>query len=84
MITIFKQGLPQDDFESPPLEELKMISKMCRELRPGNISILYNGADVHSEVQSGFGESATKSFEGMQETRCFEEHLVDVGCPPQV
>ena len=40
---MFEQGLPQDDFESPPLEALQTISEMCRELPPGNATILYHG-----------------------------------------
>ena len=40
---MFEQGLPQDDFESPPLEALQM---MCRELGPGNATILLQRADL--------------------------------------
>ena len=50
MVTMFEQGLPQDDFESPPLEALQTISEMRRELRPGNATILYHGADVQTIV----------------------------------
>ena len=52
MVTVFQQGLPQDDFESPPLEALQTISEMCRELWPGNAAVLYHGADVQTIVQS--------------------------------
>ena len=67
MVTMFEQGLPQDDFESPPLEALQTISEMCRELRPGNATILYHGADVQAVVQSEscFRESTTESFQGV-------------------
>ena len=40
----------QDEFESPPLEALQTISEMCRELRPGNATRLYHGADVQTIV----------------------------------
>ena len=65
------------------LEPLQTISKMCRELRPGNATILYHRADVQAMVQSEsvFRESATEAFQGLQESGRFGEHLVDVGCP---
>ena len=58
------------DFESPPLEVLQTISEMCRELRPGNTTILYYGADVQAVVQSegGVRESRTESFQSVQES----------------
>ena len=83
---MFEQGLLQDDFESPPLEALQMISEMCRVLLPGNTTIIYYGVDVQAVVQSEsrFRESTTESFQGVQESGRFGEHLGDVGCPPQV
>ena len=83
---MFEQGLPQDDFESPPLDTIQTISKMYRELRQGNATILYHGADVQAVVQSEsrFRESTTESFQGVKESGRFGEHLVDMGCPPQV
>ena len=83
---MFKQGLPRDDFESSPLEALQTILEMCRELRLGNATLLYHGADVLTIVQSEsrFRESTAESFQGVQELGRFGEHLVDMGCPPQV
>ena len=84
---MFEQGLPQDDFESPPLEALQTISEMCRELRPGNATILYHGADVQTivrRVRAALERVQLKSFQGVQESGRFGEHLIDMGCPPQV
>ena len=72
-ITMPKQGLPQDDFESPPLEALQTISKLCREFRLGNANIFNHWADVQAVVQSDsvFREGTMESFQGVQKSSSF-------------